>query len=316
MKYIDLFAGTGAFTIALKDHQCVFANDNCKNSEIIYNANHGEECKLTLGNLEDIKLDDIPPCDIVCSGWPCQPFSLSGKQLGFSDQRSNTFFSLLRVIEYRKPKFFILENVKNLQSHDKGQTFEVIKNSLLGLNYKIKYKILDTNKLTKVPQHRERIYIVGFNASDPIPNEAFDKFTLDFPEIEEQGVIMDYLEHNVDEKYYYNDRYKVYDVIKNGVVKHISTNTVYQYRRYYVRENKSAVCQTLTANMGTGGHNVPLILDDIGIRKLTPRECFNLQGFDSTYVLPSELSDSALYKLAGNAVSVPIVKLIVDRLNS
>jgi DNA (cytosine-5)-methyltransferase 1 len=116
--------------------------------------------------------------------------------------------------------------------------------------------------------------------------------------------------NNIPLKYYYSDKSSTWDVIKNGVVKN---DTIYQYRRVYVRENKSSECPTLTANMGSGGHNVPLILDTKGIRKLTPRECFNLQGFPLSYKLPN-LSDSNLYKLAGNAISVPVVNLIANRI--
>jgi DNA (cytosine-5)-methyltransferase 1 len=122
-----------------------------------------------------------------------------------------------------------------------------------------------------------------------------------------------FLEKNIPDKYYYNNSSIIFDELKKNVVKHISTNTIYQYRRYYVRENKNNVCPTLTANMGGGGHNVPIILDDKGIRKLTPKECFHLQGFPEDYKLPN-ISTSKLYSLAGNAVSVPVVTLIAKRL--
>ena len=129
--------------------------------------------------------------------------------------------------------------------------------------------------------------------------------------------INEFLDDPIMDKYYYTNRFKVYDSIKEGVIKSIDENVLYQYRRYYVRENKNNVCPTLTANMGGGGHNVPLLKDSKGIRKLTPRECFNLQGFPSTYKLPvrGEISDAALYKLAGNAVSVPVVELIARKLS-
>ena len=126
----------------------------------------------------------------------------------------------------------------------------------------------------------------------------------------EKKEITDLLELNIQDKYYYTDKSKIWDLLSKSVTK---LNCVYQYRRVYVRENKSNVCPTLTANMGSGGHNVPIILDNKGIRKLTPKECFNFQGFPSSYKLPS-LSDSNLYKLAGNSVSVPVVKLIADRI--
>ena len=137
----------------------------------------------------------------------------------------------------------------------------------------------------------------------------FDKFTLEFPTIEKKS-ISSLLENSVNDKYYYTDKSSTWNLIKNSVIK---KDTIYQYRRVYVRENKSNECPTLTANMGTGGHNVPLILDDKGIRKLTPRECFNFQGFPESYKLPN-ISDCNLYKLVGNAVSVPVVELIANRL--
>ena len=134
---------------------------------------------------------------------------------------------------------------------------------------------------------------------------------MEFPKIQKKK-ISEFLEKDVLSKYYYTDKSSTWELVKNNVVK---KDTMYQYRRVYVRENKSSECPTLTANMGTGGHNVPIILDDKGIRKLTPRECFNFQGFPSSYKLP-QLSDSNLYKLVGNAVSVPVVQLIANRIIS
>ena len=237
----------------------------------------------------------------------CQPFSIAGKQKGFEDKRSNVFHKIVKILEHHKPRFVILENVKNLKGHDKGNTFKVICEKLTNCGYKIKHQILNTCKVTNIPQNRERIYIVCFKNQ-----EDFDKFDFNFPEVEVQN-IQSCLETTIPEKYYYTDRFKVYDTIKKDVVKHVNTNTVYQYRRHYTRENKSSVSPTLTANMGGGGHNVPLILDDKGIRKLTPRECFNLQGFPSDFVLPN-LCDSKLYKLAGNAVSVPVIELLSKKI--
>jgi len=212
----------------------------------------------------------------------CQPFSIAGHQNGFEDSRSNVFWKLLSIIDYHNPKCVILENVKNLVSHDDKKTFEIIKTNLEQRGYHIKYKILNTAEITGIPHHRERIYIVCMKSKT-----VYDNFSLDFPIIEKRGELL----HK--------------DVIKQ--------NTVYQYRRVYVRENKSMECPTLTANMGSGGHNVPIILDSHGIRKITPRECFNLQGFPITFQLP-KLSDSSLYQLVGNSVSVPIIHLIANRL--
>ena len=234
----------------------------------------------------------------------CQPFSIAGKREGFEDKRSNVFWKILDILDHHQPACVVLENVKNLVTHDEGRTFETITTNLKDRGYHLCYKVLNTAKITGVPQHRERIYIVGLRSK-----EAFDRFSLDFPDLPKRSVA-EFLDCEVPAKYYYGPTSAAWDLLRGHVVKR---NTIYQYRRVYVRENKSQECPTLTANMGGGGHNVPIILDDRGIRKLTPRECFRFQGFPDTYKLPP-LSDSHLYKLAGNAVSVPVVRLIAERL--
>jgi DNA (cytosine-5)-methyltransferase 1 len=306
LKMIDLFAGTGAFTHAFESTnkvQCVFANDMVEWSKTIYDLNFPSH-ELTIGNLNDIDENEIPPHDILTGGFPCQPFSIAGKQEGFNDERSNVFWKILKIIDKHSPKCIILENVKNLVSHDEGNTFKTIRENLEKRGYNIKYKVLNTSSITGVPQHRERIYIVGIK-----DKKVFDKFSLDFPDIDKQPVA-NMFEDNIPDKYYYTDKSSTWDLVSESITK---KDTIYQYRRVYVRENKSNECPTLTANMGGGGHNVPLILDNKGIRKLTPRECFNFQGFPKSYKLPT-ISDTNLYKLAGNAVSVPVVKLIAQRL--
>jgi len=305
LNMIDLFAGTGAFSLAFEatnSVNIVYGNDMVDHSKKIYDANFSH--KLTLQNLNDTVVNTIPSHDILTGGFPCQPFSIAGNQEGFKDERSNVFWKILSIIDHHKPKCVILENVKNLVSHDEKKTFKTIKDNLEKRGYYICYKVLNTAEITGIPQHRERIYIVCLQSK-----QVFDKFNLDFPKLKKQP-ISDFLEKTVPDKYYYTDKSSTWKLVKEVVVK---KDTVYQYRRVYVRENKSSECPTLTANMGGGGHNVPIILDDKGIRKLTPRECFNLQGFPSSYKLP-ELCDSYLYKLAGNAVSVPVVKLIANRI--
>ena len=307
---IDLFAGTGAFSKAFgeKGVKCCFANDFCKNSQKIFDMNH--DIELTYGNLNDIKNEDIPPHNILCGGFPCQPFSIAGKQHGFEDERSNVFWKIISIIKHHNPEIVILENVKNLKSHDKGNTFKVVFEKLSELGYHIKHSILNTSKITNIPQNRERIYIVCFK-----DKEKCDDFDFNFEEKETKQIKELLTNVEILDKYYYTDRFKVYDAVNEGVTKSIDENVLYQYRRYYVRENKSNVCPTLTANMGGGGHNVPLLKDKKGIRRLTPRECFNLQGFPEDYKLP-EVCDCALYKLAGNAVSVPVVRLIAEKISN
>lgn len=311
IRYIDLFSGTGAFSYACNTisdiFECVFTNDIEKSSEEIYTLNHKH--KFTLEDLNNIETNNIPSFDLLIGGFPCQPFSIAGKRNGFEDKRSNVFWKLLEIINFHKPKYILLENVKNLVSHDNKNTLNVILKELTNLGYFVKYEVLDTCQITNIPHHRERIYIAGFLCINDFNNFCFPKKS--GSKIKN---IVDFLEkEHIPSKYYYTEKLKVYKEVEKSVIKHISNNTVYQYRRYYVRENKNNLVPTLTANMGSGGHNVPLIKDDIGIRKLTPRECFNFQGFPENYKLP-DISDSKLYKLAGNAVSVPVVKKILENI--
>ena len=308
IHFIDLFAGTGAFSLVLEENpicKCVFSNDFLPYSKQMYDLNN--DSSLVLADLNHVNIDDIPRHMLLCAGFPCQSFSIAGKQKGFKDERINVFWKLVEILEKRKPKVFILENVKNLISHDKGNTFKVIKQKLKDCGYRLKSKVLDTSKISCIPQHRERIYIVGL-----LDDDIYEKFNFDFPEVENIPIVR-LLESHPSEQYYYSERYKVYKTVNEGVTKHVNTNTIYQYRRHYVRENKSRLCPTLTANMGEGGHNVPLLRDNYGIRKLTPRECFNLQGFPHDFKLPN-ICDSKLYKLAGNAISIPVVRLIITRI--
>jgi len=305
IRMIDLFAGTGAFTLAFEETgvvEVIYSNDMIEHSKKIYDENFNH--KLKLKNLLEIDVEEIPSHDILTGGFPCQPFSIAGLQEGFKDERTNVFWKILSIIDYHKPKCVILENVKNLISHDENKTFDIIKSNLEKRDYYLCYKVLNTAEITGIPHHRERIYIICVKSK-----EVFEKFNLDFPKIDKRK-ISDFLENDVPAKYYYNETSCTWNLLKNNVVK---KDTVYQYRRVYVRENKSNECPTLTANMGSGGHNVPIIIDEKGIRKLTPRECFNFQGFPLSYKLPI-MSDCNLYKLAGNAVSVPVVKLIANRI--
>lgn len=307
---VDLFTGTGAFSLAFHKTgqvKTIFANDLLESSKVIFDENN-KDVKLTMQNLNDLEEKEIPKSYIITAGFPCQAFSIAGLRKGFDDERSNVFWKILSIIKQNKPEIVILENVKNLQTHDNCKTFKIIIENLEKMKFYIKYSVLNTSKITGIPQNRERIYIVCFK-----DKAKYDAFNFDFPEVKLKSVD-EFLEKEVDEKYYYTDSSKIYEKVKDTVVQHISTNTIYQYRRYYVRQNKNNVCPTLTANMGTGGHNVPIILDDKGIRKLTPRECFNLQGFPRDYILPSSISTSKLYSLAGNAVSVPVVMLLASKL--
>lgn len=304
---IDLFAGVGGIRLAFENagFKTLFANDNNKYCKDTYDLNFNEP-KLTIKDVWKIYIKDLPDFDVLLAGFPCQAFSIAGYQKGFKDNKNggNLFFRIEQILRIKKPKAFMLENVKNLESHNKGNTFKVIKNILENKSkYHIKFKVLNSMNHGNVPQNRERIFIVGFK--DKKKAEAFEfpketKLTKSFKE---------FVKNEVDKKYYYDDK-PLYPRLKDDIN---SKDTVYQWRRRYVRANKKGVVPTLTANMGTGGHNVPIIKNRKGIRKLTPKECFLLQGFPKTFKLPN-LADNKLYHQAGNSVTVSVVQRIAGNM--
>ncbi|WP_298118028.1 DNA cytosine methyltransferase [Flavobacterium sp.] len=309
-KFIDLFAGIGGFRIAMQNvgGKCIYTSEWDTNAKITYKANFGE---VPFGDItKDYTKNYIPDnFDILCAGFPCQAFSIAGYQKGFHDTRGTLFFDLEKVIETKRPKVVFLENVKNLVSHDKGNTFKIILEILeQKLGYKAYTKILNSATHANVPQNRERIFIVAFDTKQ-VANHANFKFPEPIPltktihDILEKGKQSDNL--------YYKKDHQYYPELKKTMT---SKDTIYQWRRVYVRENKSNVCPTLTANMGTGGHNVPLVLDDFGIRKLTPKECFGFQGYPiDKYILPN-IANSKLYMQAGNSVTTTLIERIAQEI--
>lgn len=308
MKAVSFFAGVGGIDLGFESagFDCIWANEIDSYAAQTYKANFSNE--LVVNDIRNINPKDIPEADILLAGFPCQAFSVAGYRKGFNDERGNLFFDLMRIIEDKLPPVLFLENVKNLLSHDSGKTFRIILEALEINGYYVKYKVLNASDYGNIPQNRERIYIVAFK-----DKRSFRNF--EFPQPQElTSTLNNFIHYNskVDEKYYYTqDKCKFYNELKENVKR---KDTIYQWRRVYVRENKSDLCPTLTANMGTGGHNVPLIISKYGIRKLTPRECFNLQGYPEGYVLPEYLSNTRLYKQAGNSVVVPVVELIAEQI--
>ncbi len=299
----SLYAGVGGICLGFKNagFKLSWANEFDKNACITYR--HNFKHKLYEGDVLKLDPAELEPIDILTGGFPCQPFSVAGYRKGFNDDRGNHFFRILEYIDVLNPKVVFLENVKNLTSHDKGNTYKVIIDALSQKNYKVFSKVLNTKDYGNVPHNRERIFIVCFR------NDVIGDRNFKFPKAEKLNKrISDIIDpQQVDEKFYYRENKKMYNELVDNIV---NKNTVYQWRRQYVRENKSNVCPTLTANMGTGGHNVPLIKTDFGIRKLTPFECFKFQGFpisEGEFLLP-DLPSSHLYKQAGNSVSVPVIQ--------
>lgn len=308
------FSGVGGIELGFEqtgEFRVVYANEFDKNARKTYALNYPNTF-LDSRDIHAVDPDEIPSetVDLIVGGFPCQAFSIAGYRKGFDDDRGDLFFELLRMIEVKKPRAIFIENVKNMVGHDHGNTFKVIREALTENNYFIKWKVLNGKDYGNIPQNRERIYIVGFDNQ-----EAYDLF--EFPEeVKLTTTLKDIIDFSSEEDsaFYYEDgKQRFYSELKLAMDRQ---DTVYQWRRQYVRENKSGVVPTLTANMGTGGHNVPLILTDSGkIRKLTPKETFNAQGYPKDFKLPDGLANSHLYKQAGNSVVVPVIKRIADKIS-
>ena len=322
-----LFSGVGGIEQGFinNDFKVLWSNDIDEPSSKTFKQNFDHQ--HILQDIHKLKGKDLSPVDVLVGGFPCQAFSIAGYRKGFDDNRGNLFFEILRLVNElkKRPKVLFLENVKNFYTHDHGNTFATVYKELEKNGYCVFHKVLNTSSITKVPQNRERTFIICFDEGagailDP-SQKMTQKFIQIFPpkDVNQTDSVRKYLEKKeVDDRFFYGEEKYMYKELK-GTIK--SKDTVYQWRRQYVRENKSNVCPTLTANMGTGGHNVPLIMNDDGrYRKLTPRECFNLQGFPESYKLPNDIPVSQLYKQAGNSVTVRIIEvlagLIKEAMNS
>jgi len=306
----SLYAGVGGICLGFIQNgfEILWANEFDKDACNTYKANFDH--KLYEGDVMKLDLERIEKVDVLAGGFPCQAFSVAGYRKGFKDPRGNHFFRMLDFVDEMRPKALFFENVKNLVGHDNGNTFKVIKKEILSRNYSFEAKVLNTKDYANVPQNRERIFIVAFNL-DEVPNADY---SFKFPNEEILSLsISDFIsKEKVEEKFYYREDKYMFEDLKQNIK---DQNTIYQWRRQYVRENKSKVCPTLTANMGTGGHNVPLIKTDYGIRKLTPRECFNFQGFPKDFKIDTA-SNAQLYKQAGNSVTVPIISKIAKNIKT
>ncbi|MEY4480954.1 MAG: hypothetical protein RIQ84_116 [Pseudomonadota bacterium] len=308
-KFIDLFAGIGGMRIAFEKAggECVLTCEINKDALTTYKANYQPNNNHSY--FEDIlklQISKVPQHDILVAGFPCQPYSIAGLRKGLKDERGgDIFLAILKILKEKKPAAFLLENVKGMLNHDKGETFKFMVESLANCGYTVQYKVLNSMTHADVPQNRERVFIVGFKNPKNAANFEYPK------EIPLKKTIHDCLEKTkVADNFYYTNRYDCYKEISQSVK---SRDTIYQWRRQYVRENKSKACPTLTANMGSGGHNVPLILDEYGIRKLTPRETANFQGFPKSFALP-KIANSKLYHQFGNSVTVPLITKIAQQI--
>ena len=303
-KFIDLFAGIGGIRMAFQNigGKCVFTSEWDTYSKKTYDANFGE---VPFGDITKISENDIPDHDILLGGFPCQPFSLAGvskknslgRAHGFLDETQGTlFFDVARIIKHKMPKAFMLENVKNLVSHDKGKTFTIIKETLKELGYSIYFKVLDGQHF--VPQHRERIIIVGFN------NKIFNgEETFEFPKMgDTKFAIRDILEKEVDPKYTLSD--KLWNYLQEYSKKHKANGTGFGFGL----TNLDGISRTMSARYYKDGAEILIPQDGLNPRRLTPRECARLQGFPDSFLIP--VSDNQAYKQFGNSVVTPLIQAV------
>lgn len=303
-RFIDLFCGIGGFRIAFEKAggQCVFSSDWDKFSQITYEANFGEKPH---GDIHSIAVADVPSHDILCGGFPCQPFSLAGvskknslgRKHGFDDEKQgNLFFSIADILDYHKPAAFVLENVKNLKSHDQGRTFKVIYETLTqALGYQVYYKVIDAQGV--VPQHRERIFLVGFR----------EPRYFEFPAFPAEGPkLAAILEDDVPEKYTLTDH--LWQYLQNYAKKHQAAGNGFGFGLVTGKNTT----RTLSARYHKDGSE---ILVSQGSRKnprrLTPRECARLMGYPESFKIP--VSDTQAYRQFGNSVVVPVVERVAQK---
>ncbi len=312
LKFIDLFAGIGGFRLALESCRlkCVFSSESNKYAQETYSANFGE---IPHGDITKIDEHIIPKHDILCAGFPCQAFSISGKRLGFEDTRGTLFFEVARIAKHHKPKVLLLENVKNFVRHDKGKTLKTVLQILKSLNYDVFYKILNASNFG-IPTARERIYILAFRKDLNITNFGFPKSEskqtslkqlLDKENLTKECVInrqdVFFKTKQVDTDTFGNFPQKP---IQIGII-----NKGGQGERIY-HPNGHAI--TFSANGGGVASKTGAYLVGGKIRKLSPRECARVMGFPEDFKIP--VSDAQAYKQFGNTVAIPIIKAIFENI--
>ena len=313
--FIDLFAGIGGMRIAYEHSggKCVYSNEWNKYCQQTYFANFGEQPD---GDITKVDAASIPDHDILVAGFPCQPFSIAGvskkqslgRATGFQDKTQGTlFFDVCRIIEAKRPKAFMLENVKNLKSHDKGRTFKVIMDSLDELDYEVFHMVIDGQNY--VPQHRERILIVGFDRKRYGEDINFE-FRIN--PVEPKPVVRDILEKNPDDKYTLSD--KLWNYLQDYAAKHKAAGNGFGYGIAPL----DGVSRTLSARYYKDGSEILIAQEGRNPRRLTPRECARIQGFPDSFKIV--VSDTQAYRQFGNSVVVPLMTdiagLVVEKMEA
>lgn len=307
IRFIDLFAGIGGMRLAFENNgcECVYSSEWNEYAQRTYEANFGDRPD---GDITKVEAASIPDHDILVAGFPCQPFSIAGvskknslgRATGFEDKTQGTlFFDVCRILKEKRPRAFMLENVKNLKSHDRGNTFRVIAETLEELDYEVFYQVLDGQMY--VPQHRERILIVGFDRKRY--GSAID-FAFDVVQQEPKPVMRDILEANVDSKYTLSD--KLWSYLQAYAEKHKAAGNGFGFGI----ADENGVARTLSARYYKDGSEILIAQEGQNPRKLTPRECARLQGFPDSYKIV--VSDTQAYKQFGNSVVVPLMQRVAE----
>lgn len=303
----SLFSGIGGIDLGFiqAGFDIVWANEMDAAACRTYRHNF-PNANLIEDDIKRIVTSDIPDCDVLTAGFPCQPFSIAGLQKGFKDRDGNLFFEITRIIDAKRPKVVFLENVPNLMKHDDGKTFLVIFNGLAQFGYTVYYRVLASNDYGNLPQIRKRIYIVAIR--EDISNRLYQypepiELTLKSSDIINRSV----KQHDI---YYYTEG-KMYDRLAAHMK---DRKAIYRITDTEVRWTKNQMCPTLTANMGTHKDRVHVVWDDYGIRKMTLRECLDFQGFPKEFYFPNTITIDDAYKQIGNTVSVPVIARLATKI--
>ena len=307
MRVGSMFAGIGGIDLAFEcaGANIVWANEIDRYACQTYRHNFGGN-HLAEGDIRGIDVAEVPDFDMLTAGFPCQPFSVMGKQEGFADPRGTMYFEILRLIDAKRPKMILLENVKNLTNHDYGRTLKTIIHTLTERQYGVKYAIMGPETHANIPQWRDRIFIAAFTDYKQWKDFEFPAKTSLTRAIND---VVD-RKNKVSDSYYYNTNSKYYHALSEGVK---STEVIYRIDDSGVAMREWKVCPTLKANMGTYRDRVPIIRDAYGVRKLTPRECLDFQGFPSDFDFPN-IPEAEVYKQIGNTVCISVVERIARKL--
>lgn len=308
MRVCSLFSGIGGIDLAFEQagFDIVWANELDKYAADTYETNFSSDV-LIRGNIKKIHTNTIPDYDILVAGFPCQAFSTAGKQRGFEDDRGSLFFQVARVVEATRPKVIFLENVANLLEHDEGKSFLTVYNALVPFGYSFKYQVMEPYEYGNRPQTRARVFIVGFL-------NDMDCFKFSFPEkIELTETLNSLFDRSVrhSDCYYYNEDNRFYKELKSCVNQ---KDCIYKIFDWGINKKPYYLCPALTAYMEKCLERVPIILDDFGIRRLTPYECLKLQGFPSDFRFAPGTPMRKAYKQVGNSVCVPVIRRIAENI--